>query len=97
MEKYFSTMTTCAEIHISGYVQGVGYRMFAKRNADILGLKGCAVNLRDGRVKILVEGQRADIEIYLKKLWEGPRLSSVRDVSIKWVEHSADFNRFIIR
>jgi len=90
-------MTACAEVYISGYVQGVGYRMFAKRNADILGLKGYAANLRDGRVKILVMGQRADIERYLKKLREGPRLSSVRDLSIKWVEHSADFDQFVIR
>jgi len=90
-------MTTCAEIHISGYVQGVGYRMFAKRNADILGLKGYAANLRDGTVKILVEGQQADIERYLKKLREGPRLSSVRDLSIKWIEPSADFDKFVIR
>lgn len=90
-------MATCAEIHISGYVQGVGYRMFAKRNADALGLTGYAANLRDGRVKILVEGQQADIERYIKKLREGPRLSSVRDLSIKWVEHSADFDQFVIR
>ncbi len=90
-------MTTCAEIHISGYVQGVGYRMFAKRNAEILGLKGYAANLRDGRVKILVEGQKADIERYLKKLREGPRLSSVRDLSIKWIEPNPDFDTFVIR
>ena len=90
-------MTTYAEIHISGYVQGVGYRMFAKRNADVLGLKGCAANLRDGRVKILVMGQRTDIERYIKKLREGPRLSSVRDLSVKWVERSADFDQFVIR
>lgn len=37
-----------AEIYVSGYVQGVGYRIFAKRNADALGLKGYAANLRDG-------------------------------------------------
>jgi acylphosphatase len=90
-------MTTCAEICISGYVQGVGYRMFAKRNADNLGLKGYAANLRDGRVKILVMGQRADVERYVKKLREGPRLSTVRDLSIKWVEHSGDFDQFVIR
>jgi len=90
-------MTTCAEIYVSGYVQGVGYRMFAKRNADILGLKGYAANLQDGRVKILAMGQRADIERYLKQLREGPRLSIVRDLSVKWIEQGADFNQFIIR
>jgi len=88
---------TCAEIYVSGYVQGVGYRIFAKRNADILGLKGYAANLQDGRVKILAMGQYEDIERYLKKLREGPRLSIVRDLSIKWIEQGADCNQFIIR
>ena len=78
-------------------MQGVGYRIFAKRNADILGLKGYAANLQDGRVKILAMGQYEDIERYLKKLREGPRLSIVRDLSIKWIEQGADCNQFIIR
>lgn len=90
-------MTTCAEIYVSGYVQGVGYRMFAKRNADVLGIKGYAANLQDGRVKILAMGQRADIERYLKKLREGPRLSIVKDLSIQWIELGANFNQFVIR
>jgi acylphosphatase len=86
-----------AEIYVSGYVQGVGYRMFAKRNADALGLKGYAANLRDGRVKILVEGHREDIKKYLKKLHEGPRLSSVKDISTTWIEQNANFYRFAIK
>jgi acylphosphatase len=86
-----------AEIYVSGYVQGVGYRMFAKRNADALGLKGYAANLRDGRVKILVGGHREDIEKYLKKLQEGPRLSGVKELSTNWIEQSANFDRFVIK
>jgi acylphosphatase len=86
-----------AEIYVSGYVQGVGYRIFAKRNADALGLKGYAANLRDGRVKILVGGRRGDIDKYLEKLQEGPRLSSVKDLSTEWIEQSANFDRFVIK
>lgn len=86
-----------AEIYVSGYVQGVGYRMFAKRNADVLGLKGYVVNLRDGRVKILVGGNREDIDKYLKKLEEGPRLSSVKNLSLEWTEEGWNFDRFVIK
>jgi acylphosphatase len=85
------------EIYVSGYVQGVGYRMFAKRNADALGLKGYAANLQDGRVKIVVGGQHEDIEKYLETLREGPRLSSVKDLNIKWIEQSVNFDRFAIK
>ncbi len=86
-----------AEVHVSGYVQGVGYRMFAKRNADALGLKGYVVNLRDGRVKILVGGLREDVDTYLIKLHEGPRLSSAKNLSVEWIEQSPNFDRFVIK
>ena len=36
----------------SGLVQGVGYRFFARRAAERLGVAGYAKNLRDGRVEV---------------------------------------------
>jgi acylphosphatase len=45
-------------VHLEGRVQGVGFRVFAQREARALGLSGAALNLKDGRVKVVVEGPR---------------------------------------
>src|SRR3990167_5006620 len=45
---------TCFLIKVSGLVQGVFFRHSAKIEAEKLGLKGCAKNLKDGSVEIIV-------------------------------------------
>ncbi len=42
----------CRLIVVSGSVQGVGYRAFARRAALALGIRGHAINLPDGRVEV---------------------------------------------
>ena len=49
---------TAAEIVVDGRVQGVGYRNFVERKASQLGLMGYVMNLKDGRVRVRVEGGR---------------------------------------
>src|SRR5439155_14218496 len=49
---------SAAEIVVEGRVQGVGYRNFAHRKAAQLGLHGYVMNLKDGRVRVRVEGSR---------------------------------------
>jgi Acylphosphatases len=70
-------MKARAEIIVEGLVQGVGYRAFAKRVADKLGLKGYAENLPDGTVKIIVEGEKDQIEDFIEECRRGPPLSEV--------------------
>lgn len=43
---------------VHGHVQGVGYRYWARSRALELGLAGWATNLDDGRVEVVVEGDR---------------------------------------
>ena len=43
---------------VSGMVQGVGYRYFARQLAQRLGIAGYVKNLRDGRVEVYVIGSR---------------------------------------
>jgi acylphosphatase len=42
--------------HVSGLVQGVGYRWFVRGLATDAGLTGSARNLPDGRVEVVLEG-----------------------------------------
>ena len=42
--------------HVSGQVQGVGFRCWTRARALELGLAGSATNLTDGRVEVVAEG-----------------------------------------
>jgi acylphosphatase len=58
---------------VSGRVQGVGFRWWVRVNATELGLVGAAENLTDGRVRIVVEGDRAGCAELLERLEAGLR------------------------
>ena len=65
---------------VSGKVQGVFYRDAAKSQADMLGLKGWAKNLPDGRVEIVAEGDANAIERFARWAKEGSTRSKVTAV-----------------
>ncbi|PIT89036.1 MAG: acylphosphatase [Candidatus Levybacteria bacterium CG10_big_fil_rev_8_21_14_0_10_36_7] len=83
-------------LYISGFVQGVGYRRFVKKNADKLNLKGWTRNLPDRRVEVLAQGNKDELEELIKICKKGPFLSEVKDVAVTWEEKNADFNEFQI-
>ena len=84
----------CLLIHISGTVQGVGYRVFARSAARELGIRGHARNLPDGRVEVLACGSRQALDELLVHLRAGPRWSRVEDVVAETVdcEEPGDFH-----
>jgi len=88
---------SAADIIVEGRVQGVGYRYFVQRRAQTLGLAGYVMNLRDGRVRAHAEGPRAFIEELVRALEKGPPLSSVENVSVRWLPPSDRFADFGIR
>lgn len=71
-----------AHILVSGIVQGVGYRAWTERNARDLGLMGWVRNLEDGRVEILVEGEKKLVDELIDRCYDGPRHAEVRGVDI---------------
>jgi acylphosphatase len=82
---------------VHGYVQGVGFRFFARREALALGLHGYTRNQLDGSVEVVVEGQRQQLETYLARLQRGPSEAEVDWVDQAWSQASGDFNGFQIR
>jgi acylphosphatase len=58
--------------HISGSVQGVGYRYFTAQTAGRLGIAGYAKNLRDGRVEVYAIGTEAILVALRAELERGP-------------------------
>jgi acylphosphatase len=69
---------------VSGEVQGVGYRAFVQRHALDLGLSGYAENLNDGRVEVVVEGLKSELEHLLVKLKVGPAHALVENLEVSW-------------
>ena len=79
-----STDIVRARAWVSGRVQGVAYRAFARRAAVQRGLTGGVRNLDDGRVEVEVEGPGHEVEAFIGTLRQGPSLARVADVQIRW-------------
>lgn len=85
-----------AHVLISGRVQGVAYRYFAEKYAKSFGITGWVKNLYDGRVEVLAEGDRNDLDRFLARLKEGPRLALIEDFDVTWEEFANEFQDFQI-
>jgi len=71
---------------VKGKVQGVGFRAFTRTQAQVLDLAGHVENLDDGRVEVVAEGWRDDIELLLVRLRTGPTHAEVEDIEETWSE-----------
>ena len=67
-------------VRIAGRVQGVSFRIWTKRQAERLGLRGWVRNERDGSVSALISGPDEAVASMLDALWQGPRGADVRSV-----------------
>lgn len=75
-----------ATVFVRGRVQGVGFRWWTRARALELGLVGHARNTSDGRVEVVAQGRRADVDALVTLLGEQPsttrrpgRVQSVSD------------------
>ena len=82
-----------ATVLVCGRVQGVGYRAFVRRQALDLGLAGYAENLADGRVEVVAEGVRSEVEHLLVALRRGPTHAVVDALQVSW-SHGAGLRGF---
>jgi len=60
------------KIHVSGYVQGVGFRWSTVRAAKNLGITGFVKNLPDGSVYIEAEGSAKQLKSFVDWCIKGP-------------------------
>jgi acylphosphatase len=64
---------------VTGRVQGVGFRYFARRVATRLGISGW-VNLPDGGVEAVADGSPDALARFQEELRSGPTLAVVENV-----------------
>jgi len=78
----------CLHLHISGHVQGVGFRASLQEKARALQLQGWVRNCRDGRVEALVQGPRQHVDAMRKWCQQGPPAARVQAVTSS--DHATD-------
>jgi acylphosphatase len=84
------------EAVVRGYVQGVGYRAFAAREARTLGLTGAVRNEPDGSVRVIAEGKETTLRDFLRRLERGPAEAEVSHVDAQWPPVAGEFSSFRI-
>lgn len=84
------------EVFYSGHVQGVGFRMTAHRIAQRWAVTGYVRNLPDGRVQLVVEGERSDVHGYLQALHQ-TMADHIHDAQVVDTQASGTFSGFAIR
>lgn len=89
--------TARLDARITGRVHGVGFRFFAYREAQALGLVGWVANEPDGSVRCVAEGSRDRLEAFLDLLREGPPAAIVDGVNVAWMPASGTFGAFGVR
>lgn len=85
-----------AHVHVTGRVQGVGFRATTSRHANQRGADGWVRNLDDGRVEAVFEGPPDVVEAMVEFCHEGSRAARVDDVTVER-EQPAGLSGFDVR
>jgi acylphosphatase len=85
-------------LHIlyTGRVQGVGFRYTTKTVACGFDVTGTVRNLSDGRVELLAEGERTELEEFRKAIQDSGVGRFVRQEETAWSEAKNEFRGFEI-
>ncbi len=84
-------------LHVTGLVQGVGYRETMRREAVALGVTGWVRNRHDGSVEAFVDGPPDAVRALIDWAWRGPRAARVAGVKSVGVEAELACEGFVIR
>lgn len=85
------------QLIVQGMVQGVGFRYFSKRNANILGVCGWVQNLDDGDVEIYAQADDDTLEKFRLLIEKGPFSSKVKKVIVSELDVDEKYSHFEIR
>ena len=89
-------MAITKHVHVTGVVQGVGFRPFVYGLANRLGLHGWVCNTSAG-VDVVVQGEVSQVNAFVESLSaEAPPLARIDQVSA-WEEAAGEFSGFEIR
>jgi acylphosphatase len=84
------------QVLYSGRVQGVGFRYTVKSVASGFEAVGIVRNLADGRVELVVEGVRDELEAFRGAIRESGLEGLIDNEAVTWSEAKNEFRGFDI-
>ena len=89
-------MSTRLHVYFSGHVQGVGFRYAVRTVSLEFDVTGWVKNLRDGRVEMLSEGERSELEAFQAAILNAGLRRFIRDTQAHWSEGTGELRGFKI-
>ena len=83
-------------VYFSGHVQGVGFRYSVKQLSLEFEVTGWVKNLPDGRVELMVEGERDELETFQEAIPDAGLRRFIREAQLHWSEGTGEFRGFEI-
>jgi acylphosphatase len=80
----------------TGHVQGVGFRYTVKTIATGFEISGAVRNLPDGRVELIAEGDRAELDAFRTAIPDAGLAGFIRDEQVTWADAKNEFRGFEI-
>ena len=82
--------------YYTGHVQGVGFRYRVKTLVTGFEITGTVRNLDDGRVELVAEGERCELEEFLEAIRDSEIGRFIRNEQTDWSEAKNEFRGFAI-
>jgi len=80
----------------TGRVQGVGFRYTARRVAAGFEVTGVVRNLPNGRVELIAEGRREELEAFRLAIGDAGLAGFIQDERLQWEDAQNEFRGFEI-
>lgn len=84
------------QIFYKGNVQGVGFRYSVKATATGFEVTGTVRNLSDGRVELVAEGEKSELEAFRQGIRDSGLEHFIQDEKVTWNEPKNEFRGFEI-
>lgn len=80
----------------SGHVQGVGFRYTVKTLTHGFEVTGMVRNLEDGRVELVAEGSKEELEAFLEAIRQSEVGRFIKQEQTRWSEAASEYRGFEI-
>ena len=80
----------------SGHVQGVGFRYTVRSTAQGFEVAGLVRNLLDGRVELIAEGAREELDAFRRGILESGLGGLIRNETVAWEPPQGNLRGFVI-